>query len=475
MVSARVLKEFGLTGLNTPPLVSFVVPCYQYGHFLAECVNSICMQSYANFEILIMDNCSTDNTPEVAKSFRDARIQYFRNASNLGAVQNFNKGLGLARGKYVWVLAADDRLRSTTVLQRYVDEMERDANVGFVFCRAIELHGETEGKIVRWADCGDQDRKWSEGAFFPLIVQGCCINFSSVLSRREGLSQIGFFPANLSFADDWYVWCMLAMNFGVAYFAEPMVYHRIHEDSLTNQQGREYARLCAGDEFTVLWCLHGQAESRHERRSSDICREALVDRATDYLRGGLMGTPRCISATQFETILADRFPQDGDRRDIRKRVYRRIAEQIERCSYREDAPMELADEIAFFGDLCRQAFRAGVPALCAAGKVVLARRLANRLSSRHPLTGAEFQEDLNRRVADQQQVRDIRSSVYTEIGDRQFSDLRYENATQAYRLALKIRPMQGVTVAKYLLMKLGALGIWVRRFSHEVRVASRRS
>jgi glycosyltransferase involved in cell wall biosynthesis len=471
----RESKEFGLIEATAPPLVSFVVPCYQYGHFLAECVNSIRTQSYTNFEILIMDNCSTDNTPEVAQSFSDGRIQYFRNSSNIGAAQNFNKGLSLARGKYVWVLAADDRLRSSSVLQRYVDAMEQDASLGFVFCRAIELLEETEGKIVRWTDCGDQDRKWSHGEFFPRLIQGCCVNFSSVLSRREVLAQIGFFPANLSFADDWYVWCMLAMNFGAAYFAEPLVYYRVHENSLTNQQGREYARMCAGDELSMLWMLRGQAESKRDRQFSDACRDAMVARAADHLRAGLMGTGRCMSATQFEAILVERIPQAFDRRDIRKRVYQRVADQIERCSYLEDAHMELADEIALFWDLCQQASSAIVPSLCEAGKVVLARRLANRLRSRNRFTGTEFREELSSRVADQQEVRAICSAVYTEIGDRQFSDLDYENATQSYRLALQIRPLQSVTVLKYVLMKLGILGIWVRHFSHQVRMAKRRS
>lgn len=461
--------------LNSSPLVSFVVPCYKYGHFLAHCVNSICMQSYSNFEVLIMDNCSPDNTPDIAQSFRDGRIRYFRNESNIGAVQNFNKGLSLANGKYVWVLAADDYLRSVSVLDRYVNAMERNTKLAFAFCRAIEVHGEKEGNLVRWADCGEQDLEWSDRKFFPQIINGCCVVFSSVLTRKEYLSEVGFFPTSLSFADDWYVWSMLSMNYGAAYFAEPMICYRVHEDSLTSQQGRDYARLCAGDELSMLWCLRHQAELQHKGELRYACRKALVDRATDYLRGALLGRHRSITATQFEGILADRIQQPADILDIRNSVYRKMLEEIKTCLYVEEGSMELADEIAVFGELSCRAGAAGVPALREACNALLGQRLANRLRTKRHFTGTEFKEDLESHISDQQAVRDIRSVLYTEIGDQEFSNQEYENAKDCYKLAKQICPFRAITIVKYLLMKLGVMGIWIRHFSHQVRVVGRRS
>jgi glycosyltransferase involved in cell wall biosynthesis len=102
--------------MSLEPLVTFVVPCYKLAHMLSECVNSILKQDYENFEVLIMDNCSPDRTPEVAQSFNDPRIKHIRNESNLGHIRNFNKGISLARGKYVWMLCVDDMLRSPHVL-----------------------------------------------------------------------------------------------------------------------------------------------------------------------------------------------------------------------------------------------------------------------------------------------------------------------------------------------------------------------
>ena len=98
------------------PKVTFIVPCYNLAHVLPECVNSILSQSFSDFEVLIMDDCSPDNTPEVARSFSDARVRHVRNEKNQRHLANYNKGIKLAKGEYVWLISADDRLRKPYVL-----------------------------------------------------------------------------------------------------------------------------------------------------------------------------------------------------------------------------------------------------------------------------------------------------------------------------------------------------------------------
>src|SRR5579862_3673612 len=107
--------------MNPEPKVTFIVPCYKLGHLLSQCVNSILKQSFGDFEVLIINNDSPDNTAEVAESFRDPRVKHIHNETNIGHIRNYNKGLTLARGKYAWLLSADDMLRSPKVLERYVE------------------------------------------------------------------------------------------------------------------------------------------------------------------------------------------------------------------------------------------------------------------------------------------------------------------------------------------------------------------
>jgi hypothetical protein len=77
--------------------VSFVIPCHRLAHLLGECVDSILAQSYGDFEVLIMDDCSPDATPEVAASFPRPRVRHVRNDTNLGHLANYNKGIQLSK------------------------------------------------------------------------------------------------------------------------------------------------------------------------------------------------------------------------------------------------------------------------------------------------------------------------------------------------------------------------------------------
>ena len=145
------------------PIVSFVVPCYKLAHLLPECISSILAQTYQDFEILIMDNCSPDNTPEVARSLDDPRVKHIRNEVNLGHLRNFNKGIATSRGKYLWLISADDALRSGQVLQRFVDRMEANPRA-----RVCVL---SSGKLAGWRRSGPRrmGRLWRQG---PSLERG---------------------------------------------------------------------------------------------------------------------------------------------------------------------------------------------------------------------------------------------------------------------------------------------------------------
>lgn len=466
--------------VSPAPLVTFVVPCYNYGHFLTACVNSILAQDYEVLEVLIMDNCSTDNTPEVAQAFRDPRVSYIRNESNIGSTQNFNKGLTLARGKYVWLLSADDLLRSPNVLGRYVDVMEQHAGVGFVFCRAVELLGEEEGAISKWADCGEQDCCWNEPTFLFRLTESCCVILSSVMIRRECLDRLGLFPVDLPYSDDWYLLCMLAMHYGVAYLAEPMVFYRIHDKSLTAQQGQEYAQICVGDELNVLWRVAQEASLAKKYELRDACEAGFVRLAKRYLMTELWGAGPRISATEFEETLRNRFPRSDALQRLRNSVYASLAEDVKSLCYVHDAPIDAAVEISAYWDLSHHAELAGVPTLRDACEFVLAHRLAHRLEdgtfqSISNGNGTGLAEILRSRIPDEEVVKHIRALVYRDLGDEQYTRHEYAEATQSYRLALEACPGHSATSAKYVLMRMGVAGVWIRQLAGQVRESRRKA
>src|SRR5580658_3418304 len=103
-----------------PPAVSVLIPTYNYGRFLPEAIESVLMQDFQDFELLIVDDCSADNTAEVVKPFcsRDARVHFAINPTNLGMVHNWNHCLQQARCEFVKFLFGDDKLSDPQALSK---------------------------------------------------------------------------------------------------------------------------------------------------------------------------------------------------------------------------------------------------------------------------------------------------------------------------------------------------------------------
>jgi len=451
------------------PLVSFVIPCYKLAHMLPDCVNSILKQDYENFEVLIMDNCSPDSTPQVAQSFNDPRVKHIRNESNLGHIRNYNKGMTLARGKYVWLLSADDMLRSPHVLGRFVDVMERNPRVGYVFCRAVELHQGKEKGIVRWADCADEDCIWNDTSFLMRLIQTNCIVAPTVLMRKECHDKVGQFQLDLPFASDWYMWCMLAMHYGVAYLSDPMVCYRVHEESLTSlYSGGEYACICVGDELSVLWRVGREAELANIPSVRNACESAFTDRAFLLLRAPLHAESPYMNVGQFEEILQSRFRDVEGIRDLRAAVYARLEEAIAGRIYRDSAPISPADELRILWMMGHQAALASVSSLCAACETLFFRRAVGLLKAASEgttpsISRADFETILQTGNGTLGRSTQMMATVYTSLGDKHYRDGAYTRAAESYRLALSAHPWELKTWTKYLLLRTGGVGNWIRQ------------
>lgn len=239
--------------------VTFIVPCYKLAHFLSDCVESILSQSYGDFDVLIMDDCSPDNTSEVARSFRDPRVIHVRNETNLRHLANYNKGINLARGEYIWLISADDRLRSPYVLERYVTLMEKHPEVGYVFCPAMKLEGDKETKLHTHSFHGDQDRIFEGRMFLSKLLEANTVVAASAMARKDCYQKVSLFPLDLPYAGDWYLWCIFALHYDVAYLSEPMVNYRHHTQTMTNLLKNQDYDILFHDDVAVLTRIRDKA------------------------------------------------------------------------------------------------------------------------------------------------------------------------------------------------------------------------
>src|SRR5262245_1079005 len=243
------------------PKVSFIVPCYELAHFLADCLNSILAQTYGDFEVLILDDCSPDNTPEVAAEFKDPRVVYIRNEANLGHIRTYNKGIDLSRGRYIWLISADDCLRNNFVLQKYVDLLENNPQVGYVFCPAITLMDGKEVGLENWtAWPGGKDRILSGREVVRRSAYKCAVCSPTGLVRKECYTRVGGgFPLSLPRTGDMYLWAVFAMIYDVGYFVEPMVYYRRHTNNMDKIFEIEQPSSYFEQDLLVRWLIKKEA------------------------------------------------------------------------------------------------------------------------------------------------------------------------------------------------------------------------
>lgn len=305
------------------PLVTFVVPCYNLAHLLPECLNSILVQTYRDFEVLVMDNCSPDNTPEVVQSFQDPRLQHVRNETNIGHVRNFNKGIAMARGKYVWLVSADDFLISSHALARYVKVMERNPHAGYVFsCATTAQDTSHTREIPSWAYAGKQDRIWNGHAFLRRLIRNNCIIMSSVMARKECYENVGMFSLEMPHANDWYLWCSLALRYDVAYLAEPMACCRVHGESLTATFNRRNEQLCIADEINVISTVAREAELAGLRSLRTACNASIASHVVQAMRSSAAGgaTTHGLSESDVEALVQNKSRDARDEKDLRARL-----------------------------------------------------------------------------------------------------------------------------------------------------------
>ncbi len=264
-----------------PPKVTFVVPCYNLGHLLKECVDSILQQTYADFEVLIMDDCSPDATPQVAQSFDDPRVIHIRNNPNLGHLRNYNHGISLARGTYIWLISADDRLHSRIVLSRYVALMESRPSIGYAFCPAMRLESGEVKELLPYSVLDTVDRVIRGRTFLEHLIHGNTVVAPSVMARKECYQKVSMFPLDMPWGGDWYLWCVFALHYDVAFFAEPMVCYRRHAASMTSLLMRSHVSSCSREDIELPWNIRGQAEKLGLKALVRCCDLAI---AREYAR-----------------------------------------------------------------------------------------------------------------------------------------------------------------------------------------------
>lgn len=225
--------------MNPDPLVSVIVPAYNHEKYINDCLRSVADQSYENLELIVINDGSADNTPELIKLFiaENPRLNIrFLSKSNEGVCKTLNKGLEMAAGKYVTFLASDD-MWEPEKLKTQVDFMERNANLGLVFTDAWFLRF-TERMNIKWSDYKNGiDKYFKNGVqnadmYFLLLIRPI-IPALTVMVRKKVFDETGGFDEKLVY-EDLDMWLRIARKYPLGYIDSPLARYRIHDSNISN-------------------------------------------------------------------------------------------------------------------------------------------------------------------------------------------------------------------------------------------------
>jgi glycosyltransferase involved in cell wall biosynthesis len=233
-----------------PPVISILMPVYNGGKYLRPAIDSMLCQTERNFELLILNDGSTDNTQAVVESFHDERIIAVNNAVNQGLIATLNQGIKLARGTFIARMDQDD-LASPERLEKELRFLEANPDICAVATR-IMLMDET----------GKETGFWNDDKLAVTVEQICrrmpeenCIAHPTILIRSEVLRKYGYHKDQKG-SEDWDLWMRLLTDGNkIAKINEVLLHYRIHPASITMQHNREGVYL-KKSKVQMTFCLN---------------------------------------------------------------------------------------------------------------------------------------------------------------------------------------------------------------------------
>ena len=233
---------------NAHPMVSVCIPTYWGATYLGATIESVLRQSYAYFEVLVIDDNSPDNTGALVNSYTDPRVRYFRNESNLGPEGNWNRGLELARGKYYKLLPQDDLLEyDCLATQVAVLEADTTAQISLVFGSRVII--DPRGRMFMTRGLPRRKAGRIDGC---ALVRNCIRAGANLIGepgngmiRREMATIVGPYDGTFPYVIDLDYWARVLLNGDAHYTASRASSFRISKGSwsvtIWARQAAEYA------------------------------------------------------------------------------------------------------------------------------------------------------------------------------------------------------------------------------------------
>jgi len=212
------------------PKYSIIVPNYNYGRYLGDAIKSLLSQTFTNWEAILIDDCSTDNSKQIIETINDPRIKKIFHKSNVGNVSTFNEGIQNSTGMYVVILSADDAYSEKFLeMVDYFFLENPDAVMVYTDFHQIDSNGTVKKEI--------KNKNHEKGGLFEeeisYLLYTCHIPHCAAVVNRVLLLDLGMYNPSFPRTCDWDLWLRIAIKWPIGYINEALYYYRIHKNNMS--------------------------------------------------------------------------------------------------------------------------------------------------------------------------------------------------------------------------------------------------
>lgn len=249
----------------TNPTVSVIIPAYNAAPWIAETIDSVLNQTFQDFEVIVVDDGSTDGTTEIVKNYK-SQVQYlYKNNGGVGSARN--TGIRAARGRYIACVDADD-LWLPEKLEVQTQLLEKEPSLAWVYSDGLIFENNSNQNLHLFSQSASMI---SGDILRPLLLQDF-IPCPTPVIRRDIFENVGFFEEDMSLQSvaDWDMWLRISAKYPVGFIDKPLVKYRRHSASMT---GTSLIQPSLTSRLTVV----DRAISREPERLGNLRQQAIAN------------------------------------------------------------------------------------------------------------------------------------------------------------------------------------------------------
>jgi len=230
-----------MTEQMNEPTVSVIMPTYNRARLISRAIKSVLNQTYQDFEIIVVDDGSKDNTADMVKSFDNKKIRYIKLGKNKGAAAARNIGINAAKGEFIAFQDSDDEWHHEKLKMQMNEFETTSSKIGVIYTGIWRIKSDKKNYVP-----SNQSLK-KEGNIHETILRGNFVALSAAIVKRKCFSEVGLFDEMLPCLQDWELWIRISNRYDFKYLKEPLVNAYYVSDSISI----DYAKLIVATEYIL--------------------------------------------------------------------------------------------------------------------------------------------------------------------------------------------------------------------------------